>query len=122
MSRLVSAAEIQPRGVAWLWRGYVALGKVTVLDGRPGLGKSAMTLDVAARVSRGASMPDGTPGVRPANVILVTAEDDWADTVVPRLMAANADLGRIFRLDELVLPDGCTVLEAMVLEKTALLV
>jgi hypothetical protein len=65
-----------------------------VLDGDPGLGKSTLLLDLAARVSRGHPMPDGAPGLQAA-VTLLTAEDDLADTVRPRLEAAGADLARI---------------------------
>jgi hypothetical protein len=90
-------AEVRAEAVRWLWRGYVPLGKLTILDGDPGLGKSAVTLDLAARVTRGDVMPDGSRGDldAPADVVLLCAEDGLADTIRPRLEAAGADLERI---------------------------
>jgi AAA domain len=98
----VLLSTVQPQRVEWLWRGRIPLGKLTILDGDPGLGKSVLTLDLAARVSRGLAMPDGTPG-RQGGVVLLTAEDGLDDTVVPRLEAAGADRSRILALD--LVPD-----------------
>lgn len=88
----------------WLWPGRVPLGKLTPLIGDPGLGKSFVTLDVAARVSRGEQLPalSGELPIRttpPGSVVLLSAEDDARDTILPRLMAAGADLARIEVLD-----------------------
>src|SRR5262249_31733160 len=91
---LVPLNDVAPAAVRWLWRGWVPLGKVTVLDGDAGLGKSTLLLDLAARVSTGAEMPDGTPGPR-AGVVVVSAEDGLGDTIRPRLEAAGADLRRV---------------------------
>lgn len=99
------AATIAPRTVAWLWPGYVPLGAITVLDGDPGLGKSLVALDLAARVSRGAAMPDRSEGCS-GQVLLLSAEDDAAATSVPRLRAAGANLERVFFLDGQVGADG----------------
>jgi len=73
-------------------RADLPLGKVTLLFGDPGLGKSFLTLDVAARISRSLPWPDGD-GERaiPGGVVLLSAEDDVADTIRPRLDAAGAD-------------------------------
>lgn len=94
---LVSLADIEPKRLQWLWRGWLPVGKLVVLDGDPGLGKSQILLDIAARLSRGDVMPDESePGISgPVSTLLLSAEDDLADTIVPRLMAAGADLGRI---------------------------
>jgi hypothetical protein len=78
---------------------------VTVLDGDPGLGKSALTLDIAARVSNGGPMPDGTPGIG-AGVLVLNAEDGEADTIVPRLLAMGADLQRVRILKTIPSPSG----------------
>jgi hypothetical protein len=92
---LTSLDTVPPERVSWLWEGRIPLGKLTLLDGDPDLGKSTMSLDLAARVSRGQSMPDGSPGLGPADVILLSAEDGLADTVRPRLDAAGADCTRV---------------------------
>lgn len=93
--------DVASEAVQWLWRPRIALGKVTVLEGDPDEGKSLLMLDLASRLSRGFVMPDGStsdiPG--PAGTLLMTAEDGAADTVRPRLEAANADLSRIYVWD-----------------------
>ena len=91
---IVRLSDVKPEQVAWLWPGRIALGKLTLIAGDPGLGKSFLTLDMAARVSRGRAWPDA-PGVTttPGGVVLLSAEDGIADTIVPRLIAAGADLG-----------------------------
>ncbi len=96
---LTCLADVTPEPVTWLWRGRVPLGKLTILDGDPDLGKSLISLDLAARVSKGDSMPDGQPGLHePAGVVLLTCEDDLGDTVRPRLDTAGADVARIVHL------------------------
>ena len=96
-------SDVQPEQVTWLWQAWIPLGKPTVIDGDPGLGKSTLTLDLAARVTRGLPMPDGTPGVE-GGVVLLTAEDSPGDTIRPRLDAAGADPSRVLVLDRI--PDG----------------
>jgi len=91
----VRLSQVEEERLYWLWRGRIPLGAITLLDGDPGLGKSLLTLDLAARVSTGREMPDGTPGVEgegPQRVLLFSAEDDPARTILPRLRAAGADL------------------------------
>lgn len=99
--RIVRLADVRPEKVAWLWRGYIPLAKVTLLDGDPALGKSNLTLDLAARVSRGLCMPDGSRSdlTGPAGVVLLNAEDGLGDTIRPRLEAAGADLSRVDALE-----------------------
>ena len=94
-------SEVEPERVSWLWPGRLPLGKLSVLDGDPGLGKSAVTLDLAARVSAGLELPDGEL-CEPAGVVLLSAEDGLADTIRPRLDAAGADTGRIVGLSPMV--------------------
>jgi hypothetical protein len=93
--------NIIAKPVEWLWRHTIPRGAITMLDGDPGLGKSTITTDVAARVSRGWAMPPGggPNGSEPAGVLLLSAEDDAATTIRPRLEAAGADLGRVHILD-----------------------
>jgi hypothetical protein len=96
----VSITDFESRPVDWLWDGRIPLGKLTIVDGDPGLGKSVITnADIAARVTNGDSMPDGSDGLPTQRaVVLVVAEDDIADTVRPRLEAAGADLPFVFLL------------------------
>lgn len=96
---IVRLSDVKPEPVAWLWLGRIALGKNTLIAGDPGLGKSFLTLDMAARVSTGAAWPDA-PDVptTPGGVVLLSAEDGVADTIRPRLDAAGADVGRIVAL------------------------
>jgi AAA domain-containing protein len=88
-------SEVQPEAVAWLWPGRIPFGKLTVIDGDPGLAKSILTLDLAARVTRGDPMPDGQP-TEAGSVIVLTAEDGLGDTVRPRLDALDADVSKVF--------------------------
>src|SRR5918995_520738 len=88
---------VEPEEVSWLWPSWLALGKLALVDGDPGLGKSAMALDLAARVSAGLSFPDGAR-CESAGVVLLSAEDGLADTIRPRLDAAGADTSRILAL------------------------
>jgi len=82
--------------VEWLWHPYVARGKLTLLDGDPGCGKSLLTLDLAARLSRGVSLPGEFASVAPCRTLLLSIEDGADDTIWPRLRAAGADLGQLF--------------------------
>jgi len=91
---LVTLSSVAPEPVAWLWPGRVAKGKLTLNIGNPDMGKSALTLDLAARVSTGAFWPDGTKAPK-GDVILLTAEDGLADTVRPRLDAMGGDPARV---------------------------
>jgi hypothetical protein len=88
--------EHDATSVPWLWRPRLAAGRLTLLEGDPGQGKSLLTLDIAARVSTGRDFPDGPGLSEPATVLLAAGdEDNVADTIVPRLIAAGADLGRV---------------------------
>lgn len=91
-------SDVVPESVSWVWRGYLPVGRITILEGDPGLGKSTLALDLAARVSTGAPMPDGTP-TELGGVVIMSLEDGLADTIVPRLKAAGADLTRCVSLD-----------------------
>lgn len=88
-------SEIEKQELRWLWPGRVPLGKLTLFAGDPGLGKSFVTLDIAARVTRGTDWPDGTAACKRGSVIVLSAEDDPGDTIRPRLEAAGADLNNV---------------------------
>jgi len=95
-------SQVQGEEVHWLWQRRLPLGKLTTLDGDPGLGKSNLTLDIAARVSTGREMPDGTPGIAGgAGVVLIAPEDGLADTIQPRLQRAGANLSRIVSISSI---------------------
>jgi len=89
-------ADIEPQEVAWLWRERIPLGRLTVLAGRPGVGKSFVTVDFASRVSTGMAWPDGSVNESAGGVLFFAAEDDPADTIRPRLDAAGADSKRVY--------------------------
>lgn len=94
---LVRMADVEARSIDWLWPNRIAAGRLTLLVGRPGDGKSFLTCDMASRVSTGSPWPDGSPCPR-GGVILISAEDDPADTVRPRLDAHRADVQRVVML------------------------
>ena len=85
-------SEIRPVELEWLWPGYLARGKLAVLEGDPGMGKSLLAIDLMARISRGGPFPDGASLREARTSILMSAEDDLADTVRPRAEAAGGDL------------------------------
>jgi hypothetical protein len=97
-------STVRAERVNWLWPGRIPLGKLTILDGDPGLGKSVLTLTLAACVTRGWPMPlaDREPGIEcePAGVVLLSAEDGLEDTIRPRLDAAGADPERVLARDK----------------------
>jgi RecA-family ATPase len=110
-------ADIAAEPLLWLWPGRIPLGKVTLLIGDPGLGKSLVTVDIAARLSRGLAFADGAE-CKPGGTIFLSAEDDPADTIRPRLDAAGTDVSRVHMLDavRVELTDGSTIEKAFSLE------
>ena len=95
---LISArlADVEPVPVRWLWRPYLPAGKLVIIEGDPGLGKTWVSLALAATVSAGGSWPDGSRLEAPGPVIYVTFEDGVADTLRPRLDALGADVSRVY--------------------------
>jgi RecA-family ATPase len=92
---IVRVSSVQPQPIRWLWPGRIARGKVTLVAGDPGLGKSQFTAYLAARVTTGQLWPAGEGRPPKGNVIMLSAEDDIADTIRPRLEAAGADIDRV---------------------------
>src|SRR5262245_26580611 len=92
----ISRLNRQP--LSWLWPNRLAEGKLAMLDGDPGLGKSLLALDLCARLTTGRPFPDDSPAPDPAAALLLSAEDGEQDTTRPRLQALGADLDRVFVL------------------------
>ena len=84
----------------WLWYPYIPLGKLTIIQGDPGEGKTSFILAVIAALTRGEPLPECTQAAKPMNVIYQTAEDGLADTIKPRLESAGADCTRVLVIDE----------------------
>jgi hypothetical protein len=121
------ASEVSVPAMDWLWPGYLAVGSIAMLDGDPGLGKSMITLDLAARLSTGRAWPDGAATPGPASSALLFDEDPES-VVLPRLQALGADMTRVFlwpRLAEPGLPrfpSGLSRLERELAESQSRLV
>ena len=93
---LVQASGVKPEPIRWLWPGWLPLGKLIVLAGAPGTGKTTLAQAIAAIVTKSGTWPDGTRCPEAGNVLFWSGEDDPADTLIPRLHAAGADLNRVF--------------------------
>ena len=95
--RLIShrASDLTPEKLVWIWPGRIPEGKLVLLGGPPGLGKSQLTAFISAVVSNGLDWPCGEGPAPQGNVLFMSAEDGIQDTIVPRLMAAGADLDRV---------------------------
>jgi putative DNA primase/helicase len=101
----VVLADVAVERVTWLWQGRIPLGALTLMDGDPGLGKSLITLDLVARVTTGQPMPDESPGLL-GGAVLLSAEDDLAATIRPRLAAAGADMSRVLAVQTVRRPQN----------------
>ena len=89
------AAEIEPKPVEWIWSGRIARGKHSSIAGEPGTGKSQLAIKIAAAVTTGGEWPCSEGRAPLGSVIIMSAEDGEADTIVPRLKAAGADLTKV---------------------------
>jgi hypothetical protein len=94
-AKLVPVSSVQATPIQWLWPSRIAIGKVTLIAGHPGLGKSQLTAYLAALVTRGGSWPAKEGSAPVGSVIMLSAEDDIADTIRPRLEAAGANVDRV---------------------------
>ncbi|ART48679.1 AAA family ATPase [Acidovorax carolinensis] len=95
---LKCAADLTPSPVRWLWQYWLALGKLHILAGAPGQGKTTLALAMAATVTMGGRWPDGSIATA-GNVLIWSGEDDPADTLLPRLLAAGADRAKCFFIE-----------------------
>lgn len=100
------ASDLEPEKLAWVWQGRIAEGKLVLLGGPPGLGKSQLTAFMAATVSNGGYWPCGEGSTMPGDVIILSAEDGVQDTIIPRLMAAGAKRERVYIVSAATKPDG----------------
>ncbi|WP_169604456.1 AAA family ATPase [Methylococcus geothermalis] len=102
---LLQGASVQPEPVRWLWPGWLAKGKLHVIAGQPGTGKTSLALSLAATLTAGGRWPDGTPAA-PGNVLIWSGEDDVRDTLMPRLLSCGADPKRCFFITDVQAEDG----------------
>ena len=93
--RIIKASDVEIRPIKWLWSGVMALGKLIILSGEPGLGKSQVSLFVASIVSKGGYWPVTNEKTESGNVLILSAEDGAQDTIIPRLEALGANLDNI---------------------------
>jgi hypothetical protein len=91
---LVDGSSVPPTSVDWLWPGFLACGKLALLCGAAGTGKTTLALHIAATVTTGGRWPDGQLASA-GRVVIWSGEDEIADTLVPRLLAAGADMSRV---------------------------
>lgn len=126
---VVRLSDVQPERVSWIWPSFVPAGKLTLLVGDPAAGKSTIALDIAARLSRGFSWPDGSGCAAIGNSLFCSLEDGLADTVRPRLDAAGAECAKVLSIadmghmgEPLSLPDHVPALESIIREHEIALV
>jgi putative DNA primase/helicase len=93
--QIVHGDDIVVEPIRWLWKEWLASGKLHILGGPPGVGKTTISMDLAATVTTGGAWPDGTK-CDPGNVVIWSGEDDPADTLMPKLMASGADRSRVY--------------------------
>lgn len=95
-------ASIKPLAIDWLWPGWLPAGKLTILAGAAGTGKTTLALGLGAVITTAGRWPDGAAGTRKGNVLVWSSEDVADDTLVPRLIASGADLNRCHFIEGIV--------------------
>ena len=98
--KMIKMSDVQSQTVDWLWYPFIPYGKLTIIQGDPGDGKTTLVLNIAARLSKGEGLDNDMKVTEPVNIIYQTAEDGLADTVKPRLELAEAVCERIMVIDE----------------------
>lgn len=98
--KIITMEDIPVTEVKWLWYPYIPYGKLTIIHGDPGDGKTMMILQLAAILSRGDKLPCDDTEREPIKIIYQTAEDGLSDTIKPRLLAGNAECSQIKVIDE----------------------
>jgi putative DNA primase/helicase len=99
--QLLHGISITPEPVDWLWPGFLACGKLHIIAGAPGAGKTTLALAFAATITMGGRWPDGTRA-EPGNVLIWSGEDDVKDTLLPRLLAMGANPERVYFVGDVV--------------------
>ena len=97
--KLINMQDIEVEAISWLWYPFIPYGKVTIIQGDPGEGKTTLVLQIIARLTKGESIIDEKEKT-PINVIYQTAEDGLADTIKPRLLSADADCSKVLVIDD----------------------
>jgi hypothetical protein len=99
-TKIICMDDIEVKGVDWLWYPYIPYGKVTIVQGDPGEGKTSFALALIALLTTGQPLPEHENPNEPINVIFQTAEDGLADTIKPRLLSYGADCKRVLVIDD----------------------
>jgi len=94
----VCLSDVESKTVDWLWHKRIAYGKLSLLSGDPGLGKSLITLDLAGRITTGGNWPVDNSPCEKGSVIFLSAEDEVDDTIKPRLETIGADVSKVFAI------------------------
>ncbi|GLB29634.1 hypothetical protein LAD12857_15570 [Lacrimispora amygdalina] len=98
--KLIQMSQVEVEDIKWVWYPYIPYGKITVVQGDPGEGKTTFVLALIALLTQGKPLPEEENGTEPINVIYQTAEDGLADTIKPRLLSVGADCERVLVIDE----------------------
>lgn len=98
--KMIRMSEVRSQEVKWLWYPFIPYGKLTIIQGDPGDGKTTLVLNIAAKLSKGEHLDNDMNVQEPVNVIYQTAEDGLGDTIKPRLLAAGADCSRVLVIDD----------------------
>ena len=98
--KIIRMSEVESQEVKWLWYPFIPYGKLTIIQGDPGDGKTTLVLNIAAKLSKGECLDSDMDVQEPVSVIYQTAEDGLADTVKPRLEIAGTDCEKILVIDE----------------------
>ena len=112
---------VTPNEITWLWQDRIPFGKITILVGDSGLGKTSIALDIAARLTTGRSMPLSDAESITGNVLFQSQEDDLADTLLPRCINAGADANKIISIEaaDLNIDEDCGIIEQHIQETSA---
>ena len=98
--KIINMSDVESKEISWLWYPFIPYGKLTIIQGDPGEGKTTLVLNIAAVLSKGQVLDEHMNPEQPLHIIYQTAEDGLADTVKPRLEKAQADCNNIFVIDE----------------------